>query len=127
MFTASSLLPRDLARTVCQYVALTIGYVWCLTGSVLYIKKSRPPIDYKKYLGPDWKPSYENPSTVICNHSTYMDTPIMMTMYSPSFIAKDAVRKIPGVGYMAGLLGTLFVKRMSKDDRKAMALQIQEH
>lgn len=38
-------------------------------GAGLYWWKSyRPKVDYSKYLGPEWKPTYENPSTVITNH-----------------------------------------------------------
>ena len=104
-----------------------MAYSWCFVSSVLYVQKKRAPFCYKKYLGPEWKPSYDKPSTVICNHSSWLDTPVMMTMYSPSFIAKDSVKRLPGVGYMAKLLGSLFIDRSSKDARTAMFEAIAKH
>lgn len=101
MYIIKNLLPNAIATPLCRYIGYCMAYGWCFVSSVLFVHKRRPKMDYSKYLGPEWKPSYDKPSTVICNHSTWLDTPVMMTINSPSFIAKASVRKIPFVGYMA--------------------------
>jgi hypothetical protein len=39
-----------------------------LIANVYWIRIERPQIDYKKWLGSDWTPSYENASTYVVNH-----------------------------------------------------------
>ena len=46
--------------------------------SVVWTFKSRPNVCYKKYLGPDWKPSYEKAGAKISNHSSFLDICVMM-------------------------------------------------
>ena len=43
-----------------------------LMSGIFHIKVERPDIDYSKYLGPDWKKSYEGESTIIVNHSSWI-------------------------------------------------------
>ena len=43
----------------------TFGYYWIETE---YVKA-----DYKKYLGPDWKPTYEGSGTIVSNHNLFLD------------------------------------------------------
>jgi hypothetical protein len=63
-----------------------IRILTCITGRVVawtcsgvYLDEERPKICYKKYLGPDWKPSYDNPGSIISNHSSWVD--ILVHMY----------------------------------------------
>ena len=37
------------------------------------MSNSYPEVCYKKYLGPDWTPDYNEPSTYINHHSSFMD------------------------------------------------------
>lgn len=55
------------------------GRVVAWTCSGVYLEEKRPNICYEKYLGPDWKPSYENPGSIISNHSSWVD--ILVHMY----------------------------------------------
>lgn len=41
-------------------------------GGLFRINIERPKVDYTKYLGPDWTPSYENMSTYVFNHVCWM-------------------------------------------------------
>ena len=68
-------------------------------------------VDYKKYLGPDWKPSKEPPTGIICNHQSWFDIFVNMYFQSPSHIAKASVRKIPFIGPCAAMFGCLFIER----------------
>jgi lysophosphatidylcholine acyltransferase/lyso-PAF acetyltransferase len=46
---------------------------------------------------------------------------------SPGYVAKDLVRKVPGIGYVAEvILQSLFVKRTSSDDKQKVFSQILE-
>lgn len=79
---------------------------------------------YKKYLGPDWTPKWADEghpySTVLTNHSSWVDDTIMMSLHPSSFVAKSSVRSLPMVGYMADSSESLFIKRTNKDARSAM-------
>jgi hypothetical protein len=41
-------------------------------GAMHTYKYYRPPADYSKYLGPDWKAEYSGASTIVTNHSGWM-------------------------------------------------------
>ena len=61
-----------------NYVSFFTGriVIWCLSGWWTFY--SRPKVCYKKWLGPDWKPTYENPGCKISNHSSFIDILVHM-------------------------------------------------
>lgn len=67
--------------------------------------------DYKKYLGPDWKPTKEKPSSICTNHQSWLDIFVHMSRQAPCHVAKEATKRIPAVGYIAAAVGCLFVDR----------------
>lgn len=81
-------------------------------------------VNYSEYLGPDWKPSFENPSTVISNHQCFMDIICHMYRQPPSHVSKAGVFKLPFVGYLADVFGCLFIDRGNKDQKKDLLEQI---
>jgi lysophosphatidylcholine acyltransferase/lyso-PAF acetyltransferase len=87
--------------------------------SAYTIDKQNVNLDYTKYLGPGWKQSFENPSTVVCNHQSMMDVVVHTLRQAPSFVAKSSVFRMPILGACAETLGCLFFdrgdKRASKD------------
>jgi len=54
----------------------------------------RPKVDYSKWLGPDWKPTYEGASMLISNHTGFIE--IFMTFLfirpMPGFISKNTIK-----------------------------------
>ena len=54
----------------------------------------RPEVDYKKWLGPDWKPTYEGASMIVSNHQTWTDifNSFLFVRPMPGFIAKSGVK-----------------------------------
>ena len=62
-------------RNFCKWAARNT--ILMMSGTS--IKERRPNVDYKKYLGEDWKKTYENPGTIVSNHQCWLD--IMMHMY----------------------------------------------
>lgn len=68
--------------------------------------------DYKKYLGPDWKPNKNlKPSTIISNHQSWMDIMVHSTRQPPSHVAKVTTKKVPFLGYVSQAVGCLYTDR----------------
>ena len=112
-------------RAACHKGTVWTGTLLAATASVFTINyKRRKDICYKKYLGPDWTPSFENFSTVVTNHSCWIDTLVLMSRYPTSFIAKASVEHLPFVGMIASSCGSLYIQRGSKDARASMFEQI---
>ena len=65
---------RKANRVLVHIVSRAI--VWGTTGA-LFIQRERPEgVDFKKYLGPDWKPDYDGKhcGTVVSNHGAFIDS-----------------------------------------------------
>jgi len=62
-----------LANKFCAKVVISgVGGYFIETKKIKY--------DYRKYLGPDWKPNFDGtPSTVVTPHTSWLD--IFMQMY----------------------------------------------
>ena len=101
--------------------------IWGAVGGI-WISYYRPEVCYKKYLGPDWVADYDGTrcSTVISNHSAFLDSMIHGLCQFPSIIAKGEVRDVPGVGPIARVSQCFFLDRTSRDDKKKMQEQIIE-
>jgi 1-acyl-sn-glycerol-3-phosphate acyltransferase len=69
-------------------------------------------IDYKEYLGPDWKAEWEGAPTYIANHTSFLDIMYMVTLVFPGFVARASVKTSPGVGALATLLGSVYINRV---------------
>ena len=63
---------REYYRWDAWGVGLIVGYIW--TGF------RRHEADYKKWLGPDWKPKYEGAGISLMNHSSPFDTIMMQSI-----------------------------------------------
>lgn len=77
-------------------------------------------VDYREYLGPDWKPSYENASTLICNHSVFMDPLVMMYRGTSSHVSKASILDVPFAGVVGIASQHLWINRSDKGARKDM-------
>ena len=105
---------REIAKFGCwQASKIIFGSVFVLNPDYEYVD-----VDYTEFLGPGWKKTFEGASTVVCNHSTFADIVLHMQLQEPSSIGKASVAKIPIVGTIAKGVGSLFVDRGSKDDKK---------
>ena len=93
-----------------------------------YYKLERPNVDWKKYLGPDWKPSYESPSTVIANHSSWIDICLMTILKFPSFTPKIGIKKWPVFGPVSDIVfNSYFINRAgTPEERHQIVLDIVE-
>lgn len=70
-----------------------------------------PEVDYKPYMGPDWKPSYDRPGTVISNHNYFMDVFAGIVLFAPGFVSKEMVKNIPFIGGACIATECIFIDR----------------
>ena len=70
-------------------------YICCrmhtFVGGLFWVKSeyvSTGEGDYRKWLGPDWKPEWNGASTIVSNHVSWMDIIITIAYFHPSCVAK---------------------------------------
>lgn len=56
---------------------------------------------------------------VFPNHVSYLDILVLLSVTPVSFLAKDEVRKMPFIGWIAKAIGCVFVERTDKASRQA--------
>jgi 1-acyl-sn-glycerol-3-phosphate acyltransferase len=91
---------------------------------VAYISYEKKNYDYSKYLGPDWKPTFKNPSTIVANHSGYLDI-ILAGMYKfPGFVAKEGIKNWPIINAMGLGSQPIWLSRTleTKDEREKQVI-----
>ena len=88
----------------------------------------RPKVDYSKWLGPDWTPTYDGASMYVSNHMSWNEifNTFLFARPMPGFIAKHGVKEVPSVGAIATSVGSLFMDRTSKETRHKMFEMIEE-
>ena len=86
----------------------------------------RPKVDYSKWLGPDWKPTYEGASMLVSNHTGFAEIALafMFIRPMPGFIAKKIVKQVPSIAPIAIAVGTLFLEHADKNNLNAIFKQI---
>lgn len=70
--------------------------------------------DYSEYLGPNYKKEQILPkhvSTLIVNHSTWIDTQMLVQYYMNAFVSKEGLRNAPAFGLISQAMGCIFIKR----------------
>jgi lysophosphatidylcholine acyltransferase/lyso-PAF acetyltransferase len=83
-------------------------------------------LDYKKYLGPGSKQTFENPSTIVSNHQCMMDICVHTLRQTSSHVAKASILRMPFVGPVTDALGGLFFERGDKKSSKDILTLIGE-
>ena len=110
----------ELQKKLVRLINKISGYVILFGLSCIHTSFSRPTICYKKYLGPDWKPSYEGTSSYVANHTSYTDVFVIMMLTPAAFIAKAGTRDVPLVGAGASAMGSLYIDRASREGRDTL-------
>ena len=115
-----------------RYVIIRVIQWWCAVvvnfcgSSVIFWYYKRPPVCYKKYLGPDWVPDYNwrNAGCVIANHTTFLDSATNSIQQLSSFVAKYEAQSIMGIGNILRASQCLILNRDSKESKKLIQEQI---
>jgi hypothetical protein len=104
----------EMSTVMAKVVYILLGvYSW---------KKTRPPCDYSKWLGPDWKPTYENASIYVGNHTGINEVFNFFILHRPvpSFFGHQKVKQIPFIGPNGRALECIFMDRSKRESRKEM-------
>lgn len=75
------------------------------------MKTTKLDIDYKEYLGPDWKPSKNGGAIIISNHISWLDDLTAIMKYFPRFVARGDVKNFFAIGSMAQAMDCIYVNR----------------
>ena len=106
-----------------QMVLYSLG---CILPTVIRKDKECEEV-YKKYLGNDYKISYDKKfATAIGNHCSFIDAFYYTSLYCSSFIAKKTAAKVPLVSTIAIYNRTLYLDRSSEEDRHKMIGDIEK-
>lgn len=70
---------------------------------------------YKEYLGPEWEPKWEGAPTYVQNHTSLADVMLAVCTVFPSFVARETVHDIWGIGTITDCLKSVYVQRVGED------------
>ena len=116
---------RDVLISVHAYYSARI----CLffTG-VYWLKVERVEnADYRKWLGPDWKPQWRGAGTLVANHVSWLDIVMGYGYFFPAFVSKRSVQNMPGIKTIMAAIDGLFVDRAGTvEERQEAAKAIEE-
>lgn len=92
--------------------------------------RKKVDFDYTPFLGPNYKETQVPPkhiSTIISNHSSWLDVPILISHFRAAFASKKTFRKVPIFGLLIDALGCIFISRgASIEKRNKIVEQIGE-
>jgi hypothetical protein len=80
---------------LCYHSAMLLGKEILLMSGVWKVNHVTKKICYKKYLGPDWKLSYDGAGLSISNHQSWLDILIIGMRHFSSYAAKADVDRVP--------------------------------
>ena len=91
---------------------------------VFFLKHDKPTVDYRKWLGPDWKPTYDGAGIYVANHQCPTDilANFILLPVKPAYVSKAKNKNIPGVGFVMKSMQCVFVEnRGAKGSKEAKA------
>lgn len=91
-------------------------------ASILWIFNERPKVCYKKYLGEDWVPDYDDKhcGSTVSNHCAFLDSMLHGLRQYPCIIAKQEVRNIPFIGPISDAAGNIHIDRSSINSKRSI-------
>ena len=116
---------RLLVITVWWYAALELGYC----ASFALPRPAERRLRWRRFVMRTWcaavcralavrievaGESPRQPSVLVSNHLSYLDIPVLGSLYEAVFVSKAEVAQWPGVGHLATRAGTLYVDRARK-------------
>lgn len=132
IYVCMLLMPGDSTRRLRDTMFHSVGrltarVVMFLTGIVWFETEYMYDADYRKWLGPDWKPEWTGAGTIVANHVCWLDIILLYGHFMPAFVSKRSVEKLPGIKTINAAIDGLFVDRAgTKEEKIAVARAIEE-
>ena len=102
---------------ICRGILLVSGLVWIKTE---YMED----VNYKKWLGPDWKPEWTGSGTLVANHiNGHLDVLSAMCIFYPAFAAKKSMKNFPFVGTILHANDPILIDRQGTKEERETALK----
>ena len=93
------------------------GVIWIKTEKMI-------DEDYRKWLGPNWKPEWDGSATLVANHiNGFMDVVASLMLFFPALVGKKAVADIPFIGTVGRVGDPIRIDRMGTKEDKETALK----
>lgn len=83
-------------------------------ASRLWAKMTLAAAGVKIHKIGDFNPFIEANRMVVANHISWLDVPVLQTVYSTCFIGKTEMKRWPFIGAMVKVGGTIFINRQQK-------------
>ena len=94
--------PLSKWRTnILKFVRFLLSRLHWMACGVISVTKVVPNVDYSKYMGPDWSPTYTKSGLQVANHTSWLDVVASMYLECPSFVAKYEISRIPVIAQVA--------------------------
>jgi 1-acyl-sn-glycerol-3-phosphate acyltransferase len=94
---------------------------WLILMAAMHTVRKRVDFDYSPYLGPNYKETARPPqhlSTLVSNHSGWLDVPILISHFKAAFASKKTFRKVPIFGLIVEALGCIFISRGASQEKR---------
>lgn len=110
-------------RKCCTIAALIVCW-----SAAIFPRKKRISADYSKYLGKDYKYTYDGAGIHVSSHMSGFDPMIHWAVHTPQcgFLGKKEGEKMPGGKQLVGPMGHLLVGRDKRDSRKEIDQLIED-
>jgi len=110
-------------RVTIQLAMAFFARMHSLMGGCVYSRVERVDVDYSKYLGKEYKKTYDGAGIHVCNHLHMYDIIHGIYLmwqggYQASFIGKRELTHIPLLGKLVTPLDSLLVGRDNKDAKE---------
>ncbi len=120
---------NDDKRQKVRGVANASGLMFSLSCGII-ISKKEVEVSYEEYLGKGYNTSSDKAdkkdhAVIISNHVSWLDVTILMRYIGCGFIASKAVKSFPFIGTVCTALGSIYVDRLSKEDRMNSLLAVE--
>jgi hypothetical protein len=114
---ANSIPSSEKRATMKRIMKWYCGIGCYFVGVFIKEEKHQNADVYKKWLGPNFKLSYDIPTSVILtNHTGWFEVQYLMYRFAPGFISKLSNRQMPFVGEIADFLDTLWVDLRNRQE-----------
>ena len=82
-------------------------------------------LDYSEYLGPNYKlnqKKIKRTSTIVCNHTSWLDTVVLIKSLRPAFAPSSEFRNVPILSTLIDSIDSIYIPRGGSEESRNKAL-----